>query len=45
VHTLYINDNHNIFRKSGLFRSFSLDRKGPYTLRVKLVAGDLKLVR
>lgn len=31
--------------KSGLFRSFSLDRKGPYTLRVKLVAGDLKLVR
>jgi hypothetical protein len=31
--------------KSGLFRSFSLNRKGPYTLRVKLVAGDLKLVR
>ena len=31
--------------KSGLFRSFSLDRKGPYSLRVKLVAGDLKLVR
>lgn len=31
--------------KSGLFRSFTYDGKGPYRLRVKLMAGDLKLVR
>jgi hypothetical protein len=31
--------------KGGLFRSFEWDGKGPYELRVKLMAGDLKLVR
>jgi hypothetical protein len=31
--------------KGGLFRSFEFDGKGPYDLRVKLMAGDLKLVR
>ncbi len=31
--------------KGGLFRSFEYDGKGPYSLRVKLMAGDLKLVR
>jgi hypothetical protein len=31
--------------KGGLFRSFEADGKGPYELRVKLMAGDLKLVR
>jgi hypothetical protein len=31
--------------KGGLFRSFEFDGKGAYDLRVKLMAGDLKLVR
>ena len=31
--------------KGGLFRSFQFDGKGQYDLRVKLMAGDLKLVR
>ncbi|MBI2220250.1 MAG: hypothetical protein HYU53_03480 [Acidobacteria bacterium] len=31
--------------KGGLFRSFEYDGKGPHNLRVKLMAGDLKLVR
>jgi hypothetical protein len=31
--------------KGGLFRSFQADGKGQYDLRVKLMAGDLKLVR
>jgi hypothetical protein len=31
--------------KGGLFRSFEYAGKGPYDLRVRLFAGDLKLVR
>lgn len=31
--------------KGGLFRSFEYTGKGPYDLRVRLFAGDLKLVR
>ncbi len=31
--------------KGGLFRSFDYAGKGPYDLRVRLFAGDLKLVR